>query len=90
MKFDVYSYMHTIHFHVERVFLFTFYLSASLLICGLVFNLMYKDFIMGSEKKNVLSTKLCCDQIKFRNATFDNAVFSLEKRQFLVRLLPCT
>jgi len=40
---------------------------------------MYKDFVMGSEK-NVLSTKMCCDQIKFWNATLDNAVFSLEKR----------
>jgi len=30
--------------------LFTFYLSVPLLICGLVFDLMYKDFVMDSEK----------------------------------------
>jgi hypothetical protein len=41
---------------------------------------MYKDFVMGSEK-NVLSAKVCCDQIQIWNATLDNAVFSLEKKK---------
>jgi hypothetical protein len=40
---------------------------------------MYKDFVMGSEK-NVLNTKVCCDQIKFWNATLDNAVIPLGKK----------
>lgn len=30
--------------------MFSFYLSVSLLICELAFNLMFKDFVMGFEK----------------------------------------